>query len=100
MGTFALVATAANSLRAEATVIPDNGMNTFTLPFVDGGIPAEIITEDDLKVEVKARGPGIHSAVFVDGSLSVDKEQLTIDICQTLASQAFVAVTLKHTLVR
>lgn len=82
---------------AEATGVPDNGDNTFALPFISEGVDPAAIDEDWLDVRVAADGPSITGAAFV--SLSADKTQMTINFTQGGADQATVTVSIIHSIV-
>lgn len=92
-------------LAAEATGVPDNGNNTFGLPFVAAGVDPALVDPSRMVIEVEpdpgrpAGGsllPGVEDARFV--SLSPDKTQLTLAFSQTAVGNARVTVTVNHTL--
>lgn len=87
----------ASTLWAEATGLPDNGNNTFELPFIGLGVPPAAITEDWLEISVQPIGPSITGVDFV--SLSADKRFLTLNFAQGGADEARVTVEVVHTLV-
>jgi hypothetical protein len=82
---------------AEADGVPDNGANTFGLPFLSEGVDPAVIDEDWIDVRVDALGPSVTGAQFV--SLSPDKTQMTINFTQVGADQARVRVQLLHSLI-
>ena len=87
----------ASELWAEATGLPDNGNNTFMLPFIGLGVNPAAITEDWLNITIQPLGPSITGATFV--SLSGDKQFMTLNFVQGGADQARVTVEVIHSLV-
>jgi hypothetical protein len=95
---------------AEATGIPDNGNNTFTLPFVAAGIDPNLIQADWMRITVTLNGrqlqngtvlaAGVTDAAFV--SLAANKTDLTLTFTQGApgVGQANVGVELIHTVSR
>lgn len=82
---------------AEAQGVPDNGNNTFAIPFIGLGIPPGQIDEDWMTVIIQSLGPAVTTSAFV--SLSADKTQMTFSFAQAGADQAIVTVGLIHSLV-
>lgn len=92
-------------LWAEATGIPDNGPNTFELPFVDqppagAGIDPDEIEEDWLWIIVDPLGAGVTGATPGAPLLSADKRFITINFTADGVSQARVIVRLYHSIER
>jgi len=92
-------------LWAEATGIPVNGANTFTIPFVDqppsgSGIAPDEIEEDWLQVTVTPLGAGVSGAVPGVPLLSADKRFMTINFTADGLAQANVIVRLYHSIER
>jgi hypothetical protein len=92
-------------LWAEATGVPDNGPNTFALPFVDqppsgSGIAPEEIQEDWLEVIVTPLGAGVTGATPGAPFLSADKQFVTIDFTADGIAAANVIIRLYHSLER
>lgn len=82
---------------AEATGVPDNGNNTFELPFISQGVLPDAINEDWLQIIVQPLGPSVTGATFV--SLSADKRFLTLNFAQGGGDQCRVTVNSIHTLI-
>ena len=87
----------------ENTGLPDNGDNTFEIPYVDdppggSGLSASDIDEDWLDIRVVPLGPSVTAAAYV--SLSADKRFMTINFTQSGADLATVTVRLFHSLER
>jgi hypothetical protein len=84
-------------LFAEGTGVPDNGNNTFLIPFVAAGVnPAEVDPEK-MKIFVDPdptrANPGVTDARFV--SLSPDRTQLTMSFVQSGAGDCTVVVQIQ-----
>lgn len=89
-----------NELFAEGEGVPDNGDNTFRIPFLDAGILPENIDEDQMKIFVipDRVTTGVTDASFV--SLSGDKQFMTINFVQSGAGVARVVVEITHSATR
>jgi hypothetical protein len=93
---------------AEATGIPDNGLNVIGLPFVSdprSGVAPSLVTEDWLEFWLDLNGengtvPGVSDAAFV--SLAPDKLSLSWTFSQTAPGigTARMICRLIHTAVR
>jgi hypothetical protein len=87
-----------STIVAEATGVPDNGANTFALPFVAAGIDPSMVDEDWFEnFCVQANGPDVTGARFT--SISGDKTMITMDFDQAGADSATVRIELKHSVV-
>lgn len=92
---------------AEATGFPDDGNNTFLLPFVDAGVDPVLVTPGRLKIHWDpdpsrsaggSSNPGVDDVRFV--ALSADKRFLTLNFSNPGGSgDARVNVQLDHTVV-
>jgi len=82
---------------AEAVGVPDNGNNTFLLPFVDEGIAANRIDENWLEIDVDPLGPSVTAVAEGVPLLSADKRFMTLNFTQTGADTARVRVQLIKT---
>jgi len=80
-----------HSLFAEATVTPDNGRNTFLLPFA-------VDNEDALWVDIDPAGPGMTASAYV--ALTADRRGFTADFATDGATACDVFIILWHSIVR
>ncbi len=88
-------------LWAEATGVPDDGDNTFLLPFVDSGLPPNNLDEDWLIIIPQKLGPSVVSTNLPVGPLlSLDKRFMTLNFVQAGADSLTLTVFMVHTLVR
>lgn len=92
-------------LWAQATGVPDNGLNTFEIPFVDplpGGsqIDPDLIfnSANSLKIIVTPLAPGVSGVVLGSPLLSADKRFMTLNFTADGIAQATVLVRLFHSL--
>ena len=86
-----------STLWAEATGVPDNGNNTFALPFVANGIEPSQIDANWIKIVAVALGSSVSGAAFV--SLSADKTEITVSFVQSGADSVRLTARLTHTMV-
>jgi hypothetical protein len=91
---------AGGTYHAEATGVPDNGNNTFTIPFVAAGIDPDLVDEDWLDINVIPSGAGVTGATLGAPLLSVDKGSMTLSFAADGITAARVIVKLNHTGVR
>lgn len=88
------------TLWADALGVPDNGDNTFAIPFLDVlGSSAQLV-EEMLIVVVRplSSSSTVTFATFTPGSfLAVDKRSITINFEQSGSDQCEVIVGLLHT---
>lgn len=94
---------AGNLMTAKAIGVPDNGNETFGIPWVPfmGMDPAQIDEENlELTVVQSTLAPGVTSARLV--SLAADKSSITVDFTQTVpgTGRCMVICSLKHSLPR
>jgi hypothetical protein len=73
-------------LYAEAIGVPDDGNNTFELPFVSAGVDPALVDADWLEFDVFLNGddgtiPGVDGAVFI--GLAANKVDCTVNFNQT-----------------
>jgi hypothetical protein len=87
---------------AEATGVPDDGNNTFAIPFIGLGVRPSEVDPDKMKIFVQFSqdNPGVTNAEFV--SLSADKTMMTLDFTQTApgTGECTVVVQIQHSITR
>ena len=88
-----LVLRAPNSLWAEATGVPVDGLNTFAL-----GFDPRLVQEDWIFIVVDALGASVIHVEYV--GVSADRTQITLDFTQTGTDACRVIVQLVHTVIR
>jgi hypothetical protein len=89
-------------LWAEATGVPDNGVNTIPLPFLAMGVPFDQIDEDWLmiKVDPTTTPSSVMGFSYVPGSLAAsNKQSIQVDFDQTGADPCLMIVSVVHSLV-
>lgn len=98
--------TSDSELWADATGVPDNGPNTFQIPFAlspalgGAGIPPDKVDEDWLKIDVISLSADVSACVAGAPLLSADKLSMTLNFTQAGAGQCTVRVQLVHSLTR
>ena len=92
-----------SALFVENTGVPDNGANTFEIPYVDdppagSGIDADEVDDDWMVIDVVPLGVGVTGATY--GSLDATKRFMTINFAADGVESARVTVQLIHSFIR
>lgn len=90
-------------LWAEAVGVPDNGVNTIALPFLDPmGVPFDQLDEDWITIQVRqtTSPSSVAGASYVPGSLAAsNKQSIQIDFDQGGLDPCLVIVSVVHSVV-
>ena len=87
---------------AEVTGVPDNGDNTFDLPFVGAGIDPTLIDVqgDWLEIDADPLGPSVTGVTEGSPLMNAARTQMTLNFDQSGADSCRVRVRLIHSSVR
>lgn len=84
--------------KAESTSAPDNGNNSFTIPW--GSNQLVSATGDEIELDIIANGASVTAASFVSFTRGTNTSTMVVSFAQSGADTATVIARYVHSLVR